>query len=540
MARSASQIFERLGPAGLSRALAEVLDPGRLVHLATQVGLKYRGMRTKTQPRERLVSDLVAAAEKGEPARQAIVQALGKETSRAARDWAALDPEAKLQRLGAGSDVGLHLFLLASAEDDSDLDALGGRLARAWLLSRSTNGARAVPDAAASAPVRDEQRLRRRLTALEKKVRHGDAQLAKSRDVQRALKSDLIQRKGELAESRMLVERLRHELAGARTAAQVATAPKPAESGADPGLTELARVVRGLEALQRKLVHAVERARPAPAPRPTTADPRPALAEQSEQRIKRELERQRRELGQALEQQTRRIDELRAELVQRDDSVARRPGRRPRARGPGGRVGVFIDVQNVYYGARRLKGKLDFDALLQTAVRDRRLIQATAYLVESEEIDQSQFIARLEERAIRVRRKPLKVRADGSMKGDWDIELALDVLDAAPDLDVVVLVSGDGDFTSLAKRVKALGPRIEVIAFPRTTAKSLLEAADHFEPLDAKFMIHDRRRGSDGPRPAPERGADGDAAPVEAPPQVAAAAEDDGAPRRERARGQPR
>jgi uncharacterized LabA/DUF88 family protein len=79
------------------------------------------------------------------------------------------------------------------------------------------------------------------------------------------------------------------------------------------------------------------------------------------------------------------------------------------------------------------------------------------------------------------------------MKGDWDMELALDVLDAAPQLDVVVLVSGDGDFTSLVKRVKKMGPRVEVIAFPRATAKALLEAADQFQPLDRKFMIYPKR-----------------------------------------------
>jgi len=176
--------------------------------------------------------------------------------------------------------------------------------------------------------------------------------------------------------------------------------------------------------------------------------------------------------------------------------------RRSRSKGEPERVGVFIDVQNMYYGARQLKGKLDFDALQQAAVGDRRLIQAVAYVVESKEIDQSGFIKLLEQRAIEVRRKTLQVRADGSMKGDWDMELALDILDAAPKLDVVVLVSGDGDFTSLVKRVKAMGPRVEVIGFPRTTAKSLVGAADAFQPLDRRFMIYSRR--GRGPEAADE------------------------------------
>jgi uncharacterized LabA/DUF88 family protein len=86
------------------------------------------------------------------------------------------------------------------------------------------------------------------------------------------------------------------------------------------------------------------------------------------------------------------------------------------------------------------------------------------------------------------------------MKGDWDMELALDVLDAAPDLDVVVLVSGDGDFTSLVNRVKRMGPRVEVFGFPRNTAKSLVESADHFQPLNRKFMIYPARRNANGAR----------------------------------------
>ena len=71
-----------------------------------------------------------------------------------------------------------------------------------------------------------------------------------------------------------------------------------------------------------------------------------------------------------------------------------------------------------------------------------------------------------------------------------------------------MLVSGDGDFTSLVKRVKGMGPRVEVIAFPRNTAKALLEAADRFQPLDRKFMIRTldasaAREGRDAPLPPP-------------------------------------
>jgi uncharacterized LabA/DUF88 family protein len=83
------------------------------------------------------------------------------------------------------------------------------------------------------------------------------------------------------------------------------------------------------------------------------------------------------------------------------------------------------------------------------------------------------------------------------------MEMALDILDMAPKLDVVVLVSGDGDFTSLVRRVKTMGPKVEVVAFPRNTAKSLLEAADRFHALDRRSMI----RTDVAPATEAERGA---------------------------------
>ena len=78
--------------------------------------------------------------------------------------------------------------------------------------------------------------------------------------------------------------------------------------------------------------------------------------------------------------------------------------------------------------------------------------------------------------------------------------MARAILDAAPMLDVVVLVSGDGDFTSLVNRVKAIGPRVEVIGFPRNTAKTLIDAADQFSALNRKFMIRNETAVSSSPR----------------------------------------
>jgi uncharacterized LabA/DUF88 family protein len=193
----------------------------------------------------------------------------------------------------------------------------------------------------------------------------------------------------------------------------------------------------------------------------------------------------------------------------------KRAGRVPRADRDGPeRAGLFVDVQNVFYGARQQNARLDFEALLQAVSTGRRMLRTVAYIVETKEIDQSAFIALLQQRGYEVRRKPLMVRADGSSKGDWDMEIALDVLDICEALDVLVLVTGDGDFTSLVNRVKQRGVEVEVYSFPRNTAKSLREAATRFTAIDRRMLI---KLPKDDPEPGlfNEAPAEDPAAPAE-------------------------
>jgi uncharacterized LabA/DUF88 family protein len=493
MSRPEKEILERLGTDGLSRVLADLLDQNRLVRLANTCGLKYPGMRTRSQSRDRILADLVQRASHAATARKAIFRALQKETRVASREWAALNAEEKQSRLAddnllrSNGELGRHLFLLASSEAKEDQSGLSDLLTREKSLRETDK-----PEPASKEPVRpsrEETRLKRRITELQKKLKHLEGQLTKSREAEKSFKRDLIQRKGELAESRMLAERLRNDLEKAEQRARRAVdgGKPPAPTG--QSVEQLAKAVRRLAGEQKKLAHGIEKLG-GPPPPPVAEDALDPVLK-AVAALQKEVAALRRERKREVEQQTKRLNELRSCLDAPQGGAAgatRQRAARPLAGNE--RVGVFIDVQNMYYGARQLKGKLDFDALMEAAVRDRRLIQATAYVVESSEIDQTGFIAILQKRAIQVRRKTLKVRADGSMKGDWDMELALDVLDTAPGLDVIVLVSGDGDFTSLVQRVKRIGPRVEVIGFPRNTAKSLLEAADQFQPLNRKFMIY--------------------------------------------------
>jgi len=114
------------------------------------------------------------------------------------------------------------------------------------------------------------------------------------------------------------------------------------------------------------------------------------------------------------------------------------------------RIGVFVDVQNMYYSARNLyKKKVDFKSLLKDAISDRKLIRAIAYVIKADVKDETNFYDALERMGFEVKAKDIQVFYDGSKKGDWDVGIAMDIMRLAPKLDVVVLVSGDGDFTEL-------------------------------------------------------------------------------------------
>jgi len=161
------------------------------------------------------------------------------------------------------------------------------------------------------------------------------------------------------------------------------------------------------------------------------------------------------------------------------------------------RVGVFVDVQNLYYSAKHLYNKkVNFNTLLREAIADRRLIRAIAYVIKADVKDEQTFYDVLEEIGFEVRTKDLQIFIGGAKKGDWDVGIAMDVMRLAPKLDTIVLISGDGDFSDLLEHAKSLGCRTEVIAFGRTTSHKLLEEADLFIDLDKnnKYLLQQKKK----------------------------------------------
>ena len=164
---------------------------------------------------------------------------------------------------------------------------------------------------------------------------------------------------------------------------------------------------------------------------------------------------------------------------------------------PDQRVGVFIDVQNMYYSAKNLYGKkVNFGNIVKEAVAGRKLIRAIAYVVRTESKEEQPFFEALYNLGIETREKDLQVYSTGFKKADWDVGLAVDAIRLAPSLDAIVIVSGDGDYLPLIEYLKSMGKQAEVLAFGDTTSSKLIEGADCFVNLGddkEKYLIGDRK-----------------------------------------------
>jgi len=157
------------------------------------------------------------------------------------------------------------------------------------------------------------------------------------------------------------------------------------------------------------------------------------------------------------------------------------------------RVGVFVDASNMYFSSQNLYRKnVNFKAILETAVAQRKLVRAFAYVIESESGKEKDFFQAISDIGFETRSKPLQVFHGGAKKGDWDVGLTIDIVRLLPLLDVVVLVSGDGDYVDLLDYVRGHGRRTEVIAFKQTTSAKLIAEADEFIDLSAntrRFLL---------------------------------------------------
>jgi len=167
-------------------------------------------------------------------------------------------------------------------------------------------------------------------------------------------------------------------------------------------------------------------------------------------------------------------------------------------RNPDQRVGVFVDVQNLYYSARNIyNARVNFSEILKAAVGDRKLIRAMAYVIEANMPEEKSFFDALDKAGFEVKSKELQTFYGGHQKGDWDVGIAMDIVKMMNKLDVVVLCSGDGDFVPLLEFLQMSGQLTETVAFGKSCSGKVKELTDNFIDLDEnqkKYLIPLRQR----------------------------------------------
>lgn len=154
-------------------------------------------------------------------------------------------------------------------------------------------------------------------------------------------------------------------------------------------------------------------------------------------------------------------------------------------------VSIFVDVQNVYYTTKQAyKRHFDYNAFWAQATKDRNVIKANAYAIQRQDEKQRQFQNILRGIGFEVKLKPFIQRSDGSAKGDWDVGITLDVIEYAPKTDIIVFVSGDGDFDLLMQKVRNnYGVMTEVYGVPGLTADALIKVAGKYIPIEKKLLL---------------------------------------------------
>ena len=154
-------------------------------------------------------------------------------------------------------------------------------------------------------------------------------------------------------------------------------------------------------------------------------------------------------------------------------------------------VSIFVDVQNIYYTVKQqYNSHFDYNVFWREVTSGRRLVKAMAYATDRGDDRQIRFQQILKRIGFEVKLKPFVQRTDGSAKGDWDVGIALDMMEYANQVDTVVLASGDGDYATVVDAiVEKFGVTVEVYGVHQLTARSLIRSATRFIPIEGNMLL---------------------------------------------------
>jgi len=155
------------------------------------------------------------------------------------------------------------------------------------------------------------------------------------------------------------------------------------------------------------------------------------------------------------------------------------------------RIAIFVDVQNIYYTTRQAYGRhFNYRKLWQRISAEGEIFSAIAYAIHRGDEKQLKFQNILKQIGFTVKLKPYIQHSDGSAKGDWDVGIAIDVMETAKDVDTVVLLSGDGDFDLLLEKIKKdYAISAEVYGVPALTASSLIDSASIYHRIEEDLLL---------------------------------------------------
>ena len=155
------------------------------------------------------------------------------------------------------------------------------------------------------------------------------------------------------------------------------------------------------------------------------------------------------------------------------------------------KIALFADVQNIYYTTRQAYDhQFNYRKLWDKLSAEGEIVCAIAYAINRGDEKQFKFQSALQNIGFKVKLKPYIQRSDGSTKGDWDVGIAIDIMEKAKAVDNVVLLSGDGDFDLLLEKVQRdYSVYTEVYGVPSLTANSLIDSANAYHPIEESLLL---------------------------------------------------
>jgi uncharacterized LabA/DUF88 family protein len=155
------------------------------------------------------------------------------------------------------------------------------------------------------------------------------------------------------------------------------------------------------------------------------------------------------------------------------------------------KTAIFVDVQNIYYTTRdTFRRSFNYRRFWNQIESEDEIIKANAYAIDKGDEKQQKFQYALKSIGFNVKLKPYISRADGSAKGDWDVGITIDILESAEEVEKIILLSGDGDFDILVRKViDEYGCIVDIYGVKELTANSLIESASKFYSISNKFLV---------------------------------------------------